>query len=86
MTNQEIADLLYERVCGTPNDVMQAIDQMIEDREITVEYFRQNEMDILGLVDDRMFCCDVCGWNVESSEISLESSNMGSLICCDCGD
>lgn len=86
MTNTEIADLIYDRLCGTPWDIMTTIDQMIEDQEISIDHFRQNETEILCLVDDRMFCCDICGWNVDSSEISLESSNMCSLICCDCGD
>jgi hypothetical protein len=85
VTNRDIADLIYDRVCGTPQDIMTAIDQMIEDHEIGIDHFRQNEMEILNLVDDRMFNCEVCGWNVDACEVSLEASNMGSLICCDCG-
>ena len=86
MTNHEIADMIYERACGTPQDVMMTIDYMIEDGEFSAEYFQKNEIEIISLVDDRMFCCEICGWNYEISEISMESSNMGSLICCNCGD
>lgn len=86
MTNSEIAELLYQRVCGTPDDLMQVIDQMIEDREITIEQFRQNEMDILGMVDDLMFNCARCGWNVDVCDMSMNDSNMADLICVDCED
>ena len=86
MNNREIAELLYERVCGTPDDLMQVIDQMIEDHEITIEHYRQNEMDILGHVDNMMFNCARCGWNVDICDMSTESSNMADLICVDCED
>lgn len=86
MTNREIAELLYQRVCGTPYDLMQIIDQMIEDREITIEQFRQNEMDILGHVDNMVFNCARCGWNVDVCDMSMEDSNMADLICVDCED
>lgn len=81
MTNHEIAELIYQRVCGTPDDVMMVIDQMIEEHEIGIDQFRQNEMDILGLVDDRMFNCEVCGWNYDTSEVSWQE-----MICNHCAE
>lgn len=85
MTNREIAHLVYDRVCGTPQDVMMVIDDMIEEREISIEHFHQNEMEIMGIIDEMMFCCEICGWNVESSEVSMEASDIGNLVCCNCG-
>ena len=84
MTTQEAADLIYERVCGTSQDLMMAIDYMIEDGEIDPIFFATNEMEILGLVDNVMFTCANCGWTVEISDMSLDASNMTDSICVDC--
>lgn len=84
MTPQEAADLIYERVCGTPQDIMMAIDYMIEDGEIDHAFFHANEMEILGLVDNVMFTCANCGWTIEISDMSLDASNMTDSICVDC--
>lgn len=86
MTPREAADLIYDRVCGTPEDIMMAVDIIIEEGEIDQNFFRVNEMEILGIVDSNMFNCAICGWNYEISEVSLNASNMADLICNNCGD
>jgi hypothetical protein len=82
----EIVNLIFEDVCGTPSDIFSYIDSLVDEGTITREWYLANEVDILSKVDDMMFCCAICGWNVEMSEASLEASNMGETICCDCGD
>lgn len=84
MTPQEAADLIYERVCGTSQDIMMSIDYMIEDGEIDYNFFHVNEMEILGLVDNVMFNCAVCGWTVGICDMSLDASNMTDSVCVDC--
>ena len=81
MTPQEAADLIYEQVCGTPQNIMLAIDYMIEDGEIDPVFFAINEMEIMGLVDNVMFTCATCGWTVGISDMS---SNMTDNVCVDC--
>lgn len=81
MTNQYIADLIYDHVHGTCLDLMQAIDEMIENGDFSREQFLSNELEILRLVDDRMFNCECCGWNFETSEMSWQE-----MICEHCVD
>lgn len=84
MTNKEIVDLIYERVCGTCDDAISRIQDMIETGEIDEKLYYANELEILGQLDSSMFYCDVCGWNFDMGDISLEASNMGSSICSNC--
>lgn len=81
MTNLDIADLIYDRVSGTCHDTISVIDQMIEEGEFSREQFLANEMEILGSVDDRMFNCEICGWNFETSEMSWQE-----MICENCAE
>lgn len=85
MTTRDIAELIYSRICGTCEDIIAGIDTMIEEGEIDREYFRANELDILGIVDSLMFNCAVCGWTVDTSDFSMEC-NMSGPVCVDCGD
>jgi hypothetical protein len=82
----EVAQRIYDDICGTPNDVFAHIDYLIEDGVLTKEWYKQNETNLLYAVDNQMFNCGICGWNVEVSEMSWGSSNMGETVCCDCGD
>ena len=79
----EIARRIYDDICGTPQDLFGYIDELIEDGTITKDWYKQNETNLLYAVDNQMFNCGICGWNVEVSEMSL--SNMGETVCCDCG-
>jgi hypothetical protein len=78
----EMANELYSRVCGTPNDVMTTVYHMVEGGEL--EGFYENELEVLRELDTMMFNCDVCGWNCDMCELSWSESNMGSNICCYC--
>ncbi len=86
MNTYEIAKRIYDDICGTPQDVFAHIDILIEEGVFTEEWYKQNETNLLYHIDNMMFSCGICGWNVEISEVSLESSNMGETVCCDCGD
>lgn len=85
-TVTEVAQNIYDDICGTPHDVFAHIDILIEDGVITKEWYQQNEVNLLYEVDNMMFNCAICGWNVEISEASFEASNMGETICYDCGE
>lgn len=85
MTPREAANIIYDRICGTPEDIMAGIDILIEEGDIDQEFFRVNELAILDIVDSNMFNCAICGWNYESSDMSM-SSNMADTICNNCGE
>lgn len=73
---QQIAELIYEQVCGTSQDTFTIIDYLIEDGEIDKAEYLANEDVILGMLDNMMFNCSKCGWNCEISELSISQSNM----------
>jgi len=84
MTPQEAANLIYERICGTSQDILMGIDYLIEDGEIDREFYGRNEQEILDIVDSMMFNCAVCGWAVDNCDMSLDASNMTDNVCVDC--
>jgi len=86
MTPSQVADSIYDRVCGTPDDVMLIIDQMIEDCDLSQSFFDTNEIAILSYLDERMFNCYICGWNCEAGDMSYEQSDMTNLVCNQCVD
>ena len=79
MSPRDIANLIYDRVVGSSNDMMMVIDEMIEDGDFSREQFLANELEILGSIDDRMFNCECCGWNCEINEMSWQN-----MICENC--
>lgn len=81
MSVNEIVELLYQRVCGSCEDVIAVIECMIDDNELDEQEFRFNELEILSRLDDQMFNCEVCGWNCESSEMSEDETR---LLCSSC--
>ena len=81
---RDIAELVYERACGTSEDIHSSIDYMIEDGEIDRDFYKANELDILSIIDSLMFSCSNCGWNYPISEVSYNQSTMADLVCEDC--
>lgn len=80
MTIIDLADKVYDEICGTPTDITHHVLQKVEDGEIDASFFRENEIAIFDAIDNLMFCCGICG----SSDMSYKDSNMGETICVDC--
>lgn len=76
---EEIAEFLFQELRGTCTDTFSLIEQYIEEEVLPREFFLANELEILRSLDDKMFCCECCGWNCENSEMSEED-----MICSDC--
>jgi hypothetical protein len=76
----EVVEMLYQRLRGSCEDTTQVIDQLIEEGDLDQNFFRENETAILHGLDNQMFCCDCCGWNCESSEMS----SIQDWTCLDC--
>lgn len=55
-------------------------DEYIEEGRMTAEFWEQNEMEIVRLVDDAIFNCERCGWWCEIGQMSYNEDN----ICDNC--
>ncbi len=83
---RDIAQLVYERACGTCDDILSAIDYLIEDGEIDGDFYSANELDILSIIDSLMFSYSPCCWNYSISEVNYDQSTMSDLGGYDCYD
>lgn len=84
MSVKAIVDMVYRRVCGSCDDVIQTIESMIDEGDLDTDEYYSNETEILQELDDVMFSCEICGWNYETSERcdSIEDR----CVCNSCGD
>lgn len=65
---------------GTCDDDTQALEYILG-REPT-----QDEIDaFLEGIEDHIFCCDVCGWWCELSEM-VDEEGIGGLVCTECAE
>lgn len=76
---KELAQKIVDRVVGTPEDILVVVQDMIVEKVISQDEWDLNEIKILGLVDDEMFMCETCSWNVFTWEMSDEP-----YVCTDC--
>lgn len=83
MSVDDIVNDLYGHLCGSCEDPLCYIDQLIEDEELDKEFFRENEMEILGKLDDRMFTCARCGWNYDTCDFGNDEFES---VCINCED
>ena len=78
----DVANKIVDRVQGTPDDIMQVVDMMIEDGDLDAEFFRVNETGILYEVDNQVFMCVQCNWVCPTSD-AMEGPT-GEDICDQC--
>jgi hypothetical protein len=79
MSIDEIATLLYERVCGTCDGLFMCIDELTDNGDLDKDFFEANEFAIMQELDQRMFCCETCNWNVDVGDMSDTE-----MVCHDC--
>lgn len=80
MTIEQVAELIFQGAVGTTIDPFQVIDELIDAGDFSQEFFNENEISILNILDDQMFTCECCGWNYWISEVSDEEDG----VCNDC--
>ena len=81
MQVERIANLIINRTINSCNSIIGTIDSMIEEGEIDSAFFLQNETDILEIIDDAQFECEVCSWNCPTESMSCHPG-----ICEECLD
>lgn len=79
LTSRQVAEFIYSRVCGTCEDTLMSIDYFIQDGEIEKSFYKDNEAEILNILDSLMFSCEQCEWNYEICEMSEKD-----MVCNDC--
>lgn len=79
----DLVEDLYAHLVGSCEDPIGYIDQLIESGELDRSFYLKNEVEILGKLDERMFTCEVCGWNYEISDISDRGDEN---VCNNCED
>lgn len=78
---KELSQKIVDRVVGTPESITIAVEDLIVEGAITQDQWDLHELDILRLVDEEMFECETCSWNVYTWEMSETP-----YVCTDCGD
>jgi hypothetical protein len=79
-----VANEIIDELTGTcMRDPVSLADEYIEEGRMKAEFWEQNELAIVRLVDDEIFSCDACGWWCEMSEMSDSEQGM---VCDQCND
>lgn len=77
-----VANEMIDELRGTcMRDPVSLADEYIEEGRMKAEFWEQNELAIVRLVDDEIFSCDTCGWWCEMSEMSEQG-----MVCDQCND
>lgn len=67
---------------GVSEDIFSIVDRMIENDELQEDEFHNNEMTILGAIDNRWFTCTRCDWTMPISDMADNDD----WECTDCAD
>ena len=78
-SEKDIAFRIIDRILGTPEGLWAAIDSMIDEGDFTQQEFDLQEFGVMPIIDEAMFECETCGWNVGRGDESDTPS-----ICHDC--
>lgn len=63
---------------GVSEDIMTLVDTAREELNIEDSWFTEHELEILRMIDNEVFTCNLCGWTMPVEEMGED------WICNDC--
>ena len=87
---QEMLDHVERAVQGTCQSLMENFDRTADFYNFGFEFddlTAEEEMQVIGYVEDRHFECHECGWWCEAGDYNMEACEAtGENICSQCGE